>query len=98
MAHRYEKDGAFAFGVRRKESSNVVVEKGEPGGPKPQRVRSKIELATEDARLKLHGPIAAIAEALQNAAQVGEKKDVHRRIGEELVSPPEVTGLRTEIA
>src|SRR5260370_42589197 len=96
MAHRYEKDGAFAFGVRRKESSNVVVEKGEPGGPKPLRVRGKIKLAAEDASLKLNRAIATIAEALQNGAQVGEKKDVHGRIGGQILSQPQVTGLPPE--
>ena len=60
----------------REKASDVVVEKGEPGGPKPLRVRGKIKLAAEDASLKLNRAIATIAEALQNGAQVREEKDV----------------------
>src|SRR5713226_10012434 len=81
VAEGDEKDGALAFGVRREEFGDVVVEKGEAGGAEALGVRSKIKLAAEDAGLELHGAISAIAEALKDGAQVGQEKNGNGGVG-----------------
>src|SRR2546426_11101567 len=86
VAEGDEKDGALAFGVRREKPGDVIIEKGEAGGAEPLGVRGKIKLAAEDAGFKLHDAIAAIAETLQNGAQVGEEEDVHGGIGGQILS------------
>src|SRR5712692_8865108 len=86
VAEGDEKDGALALGVRREESGDVVVEKGEAGGAEPLGVRSKIELAAEDAGFELHSAISAIAEALKDGAQVGQEKNGNVGVGGQLLS------------
>src|SRR6266851_7276029 len=68
-----KKDGALTLGVRREKARDVVIEKGEAGGAEPLCVGCEVQLASEDAGFELHRTIAAIAEALQNGAQVGEE-------------------------
>src|SRR5258706_13695192 len=77
----------------RKEAGDVVVEKGEARGTETLGVRREIELAAENAGFELHGAIAAVAEALQNGAQVGEEKDVHGGVGGQLLVQAEVAGI-----
>jgi len=98
VAEGDEKNGALAFCVRREEFGDVVVEKGEAGGAEPLGVRSKIELAAEDAGFELHSPIAAIAEALKDGAQVRQEKNIHSGIRGQLLSQAQVTCLGAEIS
>src|SRR5260370_24340191 len=94
----YEEDGAFAFGVGGEEAGDVVVEEGEAAGAEALGVSREIELAAQDAGFKLHGAIAAIAEALQDGAQVCEEKDVHGSVGGQLLLQSEVAGIGAEIS
>src|SRR5258708_29144878 len=98
MAEGNEENGAFAFGVGREEAGDVIVEEGEAGGAEALRVASEIQLSAEDAGLELAGAIAAIAEALQDGAQVREEKDVHGGVGGQLLLQSEVTGIGAEIS
>ncbi len=98
MAEGYEEDGAFAFGVGREEAGNVVVEESQAGGAETLGVGREIQLAAEDAGFELHGAVAAIAEALQNGAQVREEKNVHGGVGGQFLSQAEVTGIGAEIS
>ncbi len=98
VAEGYEEDGAFAFGVGREEAGNVVVEESQAGGAEALGVGCEIQLAAENAGFELRGAIAAIAEALQNGAQVREEKDGYGGIGGQLLSQAEVTGIGTEIS
>jgi len=93
-----KKDGALTFGVRQEKARDVVIEKGEAGGAEPLRVGCEVQLAAQDARFQLHGAIAAIAEPLQNGAQIGQEKNVNGGIGGQILSQAEVPGIGTEIS
>ena len=98
VAQGDEEDGALAFGVRGEERSNVVVEKRQAGGTQMLRIGGKVELATDDASLKLHGAISAIAIALQDGAQVGQKEDIGRSVGGQCLLQSQISGLRAEVS
>src|SRR4029077_6275753 len=97
MTNRYQENGALAFGMGRKEASDVVVEERETRGAEPLGVGREIKLAAEDAGFELHGAIAAVAEALQNGTQVGEEKDGHSGVGGQLLLQAEVTGIGAKV-
>src|SRR5229473_3717647 len=98
VAEGYEEDGAFAFGVGREEAGNVVVEESQAGGAEALGVSGEVELSAEDSGFELDGAIAAISEALQNGAHVGEEKDGHGGVGGQLLLQAEVTGIGAEIS
>src|SRR5712692_7504129 len=98
VAHGYEEDGAFALGVGIEEARDVVVEEGKAGGSETLGVGSQVELAAKNAGFELHGAIAAIAEALEDGAQVREEKDGYGRVGGQFLPQAEVTGIGAEIS
>src|SRR5216684_2507846 len=98
VAEGYEEDGALALGVGREEARDVIVEESEAGGAEALGVGREIQLASEDAGFELHGAIAAIAEALQNGAQVREEKNVHGGVGGQFLLQSEVAGIGAEIS
>src|SRR5712692_1407136 len=98
VAEGDEEDGALAFGVRREEADHVVVKESEAGSAEALGVGGEIELTAENAGFELHGAIAAIAEALQDGAQVREEKDGHGSVGGQLLLQSEVTGVGAEIS
>src|SRR5712692_3071667 len=98
VAHGYEEDGAFALGVGIEEARDVVVEEGKAGGSETLGVGSQVELAAKNAGFELHGTIAAIAEALQNGAQVRQEENVRGGVGGQLLLQSEVTGIGAEIS
>src|SRR6266704_2593691 len=93
-----QENGALAFRVGREEAYHVVVEKSEAGRAEALGVSAEVQLSAKNARLKLRGAIAAIAEALQNGAQVREEKNVHGRVGGQLLPQSEVPGIGAEIS
>src|SRR6476620_8374707 len=98
VAQGDEEDGALAFGVRGEERCNVVVEKRQAGGTQALRICGEIELAADDAGLELHGAISAIAIALQDGPQIGQKEDVDRSVGGQCLLQSQISGLRAEVA
>src|SRR5260370_40508942 len=59
LANREQEDGTLAFRVRRKEVSHVIIEEGQPCRTQALGIRSQGDLAADDARLQLDGPVAA---------------------------------------
>ncbi len=82
----------------RKKARNVVVEKSEPSRAEALGIGAEVQLTAKNAGFELHRAIAAIAEALQNGAQVREEKNVHGRVGGQLLSQSKVPGIGTEIS
>ena len=98
VAQGHQENGTLAFGVRREERSNVVVEKCQAGGTQMLRICRKVEPAADDAGFKLHGAISAIAIALQDGTQVGQKEDIGRGVRGQGLLQSEVSGLGAEIS
>src|SRR5262249_10748390 len=51
LAHGHEKDSAHSCGVRRKESSDVVIEESQAGGTQPLRVGREVRFAAQNSGL-----------------------------------------------
>lgn len=76
-----QEDGALAGGVRGEEINDIIVVKGEPAGAQTERIRGKIQLAAENARLQLRGAVTPVAVSRKDLAQIGEKEDVGGSVG-----------------
>src|SRR5688572_13431031 len=85
LAERYEKNGAFAFGMRRKKGRHVVVEEGKAGGAKAESIRGDVEFSAEDSGFELNGAVTTIAEAGENFVEVGQEEDVDCRIARKIL-------------
>jgi hypothetical protein len=85
VAHRYQKNGAFAIGVRREEAGYVVIVKGEAGGAQALGVGREIEFAAEDTGFNLHRTISAIPQAAEYRPQVRQKENVDGGVGRQLL-------------
>src|SRR6185369_7808556 len=93
-----QEDGALAGGVRTEEANDLVVVEGEPGGAEAERVGRQVHLASKNSRFELRGAITAIAEAAEQAFEIGEKEDRHGRIAGEPLLEREERGTVAEVA
>src|ERR1700746_3500126 len=93
LPERHQEDCAFPPGVRRKKADDVIVVESQPGRSETLRVSAKIKPPAQNARLQLHGTVAAVSVALQNLPQVGKKEDVDSRIRRKLLFEPQIAGL-----
>jgi hypothetical protein len=93
-----EEDRALAFGVRREERSNVIVEECEAGGAQVLSVSGEIQFAADDAGFQLHSAISAIAVTLQDGTKISEEENVDGGVGRESLLQSEVAGLVAEVA
>ncbi len=69
-----------------------------PRGAEVLRIGSQIKLAADDAGFELHRPISAIAETLQDRAQVGEEEDIDRRVSRQGLLQSQISGLIAKIS
>lgn len=98
VPERYQEDCALALGMRRKEVHDIIVIEGEAGGAKVLRVGGEVELASEDAGLKLHRAIAAISKPGDDLMEIGQKEHVDASISRKFLLQSQVPGLAAEVA
>src|SRR5271169_237068 len=85
VAHRHQKNGALAFGVRGEKAGYIVIVKGEAGGAQVLGVGREIEFAAEDTGFKLYRTISAIPQAIEYRPQIGQKENIHGGVGRQLL-------------
>jgi len=85
ISYCYQENSALACGVGTEESDHIVVEKSEPCGAQPLRVRSQVQLASKNARFELHRSISTIAKSLQDRPQVRQKEYVDGSVSRQLL-------------
>ena len=60
---------------------HLVVVEGEPGGPVPKRVRSKVQAPRHDPSLELGHPIPPVPHRPEEAIEIREEEAHGRRVG-----------------
>src|SRR5208282_640024 len=98
VAHRHQKNGALAFGVRGEKAGYVVIVKGEAGGAHALGIGREVEFAAEDAGFKLHGSISAISQTAEYRPQVRQKENIDGGVGRQLLLQSEIARLLTKIS
>src|SRR3990170_5292442 len=98
VADGHQEDHTLPGRVRGEELGDLVVVECKPCGTDAEGVREEVDLATEDARLQLDGPVPPISEALQDRTQRREIVDVHRGIARQGLLEGQVPGLIAELA
>src|SRR5918994_2257149 len=98
VADGHEEHRVLASRVWCEELSHVVVPEGQTGGAYAQGIRREVDLAGEDGRRQLGGPIAAVAKSGRDLCQDGHDVDVDRRVAAEVLVEREVVRGSAEIA
>ena len=98
VAQGHQEDGALAFGVRGEEGGHVVVEKRQAGGAQALRIGCEIELAADDAGLKLHGAIARLPKRCRMGRRSARKKMSAAASAGKGLLQSQVSGLVAEIS
>src|SRR3990172_3003113 len=98
VANGHEEDHTLACRVRGEEPGDFIVVECQPCGTEAEGVREEVDLATEDARLQLHGPVPPISKTLQDRVEGREIVDVHRGIARQGLLEGQVPGLTAELA
>src|SRR5581483_9670936 len=93
-----QENRALATRMRREETDDVVVIKGQSAGSQPLRVGSQVQLAPKNAGFQLQRAVSPVAVALRDSLEIGQKEDVHRRIRRQLLFESEVARLLAELA
>ena len=84
--------------MRREEADDVVVIESQSAGSQSLCVGREIQLSAKNAGFQLHRAVSTVAVALRNFLEIGQKKDIHRRICRQLLFEAEVTRLVAELA
>src|SRR6516164_6961424 len=83
--------------MRREEVHDIVVVEREARSPQPLSVSREVELPPDDPGFKLGGAIPAIAVSGDDRVQIGEKKDIHARIGWEFLFETQIACLLAKV-
>ena len=83
--------------MRREEAHHIVIVKGQSRAAEFLGIRRKIKLPANNSCFQLSRPISAVAVALQNPFEIGEKENVGCGICRDLLFEPEVSSFLAEL-